>query len=144
MTTNTRFEAILQGKTIKALSITEGGEFVRVYTEEDQEPLYFMAEGSCCMSSWVESVEGTEDILGRKILRIDAATPTAEGEEIAPYTEYGHYTLFSEKGRCHIDFRADQGGSGMYEGYLNLLQQQEYIRYASYHNSWKDVTSTFP
>lgn len=116
---------LLVGKIITKIEVEENGESITFYMEDGE--FKFNAIGDCCSSSWIESVEGQEDIIGHRVLEIVEHTIQAYDYEkdgaINKTPHYDHlqvytYDIVTSNGICTIDFRNDS--NGYYGGWLEL------------------------
>ncbi len=109
-------QSALLNKTILSVEIGEDGRRLTFLTH--QGPVVLLAQGDCCSSSWFESIDDRDALLG-----------TVQGVEHIPMSNLGdqpghdvmaYYGLkiTTEKGRAVIDYRNDS--NGYYGGYLEV------------------------
>jgi hypothetical protein len=99
-----------------------GKKVVKVYLSGDKDWIKFVCDdntvikaqayGDCCSNTWIEAVEGVEQIAGKTITRIEDIT-LRESEEIGEYgetTQFYGLKIHSDSGYMLIDYRNNSNG----------------------------------
>ena len=106
----------LIGKTITAIKIATDGCALR-FDIEDSPPIVAYAEGDCCSTSWVESLDLPEAIIGSPVIAVeDIEMPDLGDQPGHDCMAYYGCKIRTVKGECVIDYRNDS--NGYYGGYL--------------------------
>lgn len=113
---------ILIGHTIKDIKLNQQkfNNSITFITSENQK-LVFDAYAMCCSESWIESVEGAENLIGQEVLSINEK----EDEEKKGHMDYVqllNIDINTCKGTCTIEFRNNH--NGYYGGSLNLRKEK--------------------
>lgn len=113
-------------KTVSAVYISEEKEYLSFIVEYGGECLTYYAEGGCCSSSWFESINNLENIIGEEIIGIeekpecDPDGPLEDPDKCI--TVYG-YTLKTIKGYTDIELR--NSSNGYYGGSCEFIPDTE-------------------
>lgn len=92
--------------------------------------VFFEARAGCCSQSWIETLDGKEDIIGCEISDIiehdsigfdwdETYKPPHGGINQQRSNVIYNYEIITPKGSCVIDFR--NTSNGYYGGYLSLV-----------------------
>ncbi len=107
----------LIGKVITAIYIASDKEAIR-FDVEDGAPIVARTQGDCCSSSWVESLDFPEQVLGSPVLSVeDIEMPDLgdlPGRDVMSY--YG-CKITTARGCCVIDYRNES--NGYYGGWID-------------------------
>ncbi len=118
----------LIGKTIASVYLTSDGGAIR-FDLSDGSQVHASAYGECCSHSWIETIQGLDQIIDSPIVSVeDVAMPDlgSNGETDRAINRYGHYEeemayygckITSEKGYAVIDYR--NSSNGYYGGSLS-------------------------
>lgn len=88
--------------------------------------MVFYSYGDCCSTSWIESLEGDQDIIENEIINIiEHELPPLEDDDPDlmfdnNFTQICNYEIVTAKGSCVIDFR--NSSNGYYGGSLDLRE----------------------
>jgi hypothetical protein len=97
--------------------------------------LTYKVSGICCSSAWINSIEGTDEVVGHKIINIiehEYSEFVCENDyhktPVGDIYNQGHNCLYnieivSSKGSCVIDFRSSC--NGYYGGGLGLISVEK-------------------
>lgn len=110
----------LIGKTITAIYLASDKKAIRFDLKEG-DPIRARADGDCCSSTWIESLDTPDAILGDPVVSVedlelpgrDEKKENADGEYIAYYG----CKVTTTRGICVIDFR--NSSNGYYGGNLS-------------------------
>jgi hypothetical protein len=133
----------LIGKVVTAVFLTDDGSAIK-FEVEGGEPIVAHAEGDCCSHSWIENVQGVEQLLDSRVVSVEdiempepTAEPTVKGESSEfVHNRYGHYEeqmayygckITTEKGFATIDYR--NSSNGYYGGSLSWPNEYSYANY---------------
>lgn len=110
----------LIGETIESMTVTADSEVIEfvsathIYT--------FDAVGDCCSHSWIEHMEGQENLYGTPVVQvIDHEKTEYVDDRDAFYSNHikvYKYTIKTAKGDCDIEMRNES--NGFYGGWLQL------------------------
>lgn len=101
----------LIGKTIVAVYLATDKKAMR-FDVEGADPIIARVDGDCCSSTWIESIDAPDALLGTVHLAEDipmphrAAADDSDGEVIAYYG----FRIATERGACVIDYRNESNG----------------------------------
>ena len=136
----------LIGKTIIRVFLSEDGGAIRFDTSDEQS-LIVQAEGDCCSHSWIEEIQGIEQLIGSPVVSVEEVGDMPDkpgnkrgyGEEEMAY--YG-CKISTEKGYALIDYR--NSSNGYYGG--NLCWPGSYFYDGVYgqnksNEKWQEVQS---
>src|SRR5690606_23843005 len=111
----------LIGKVVTAVYLADDGGAIR-FDLEGGETLIVHAYGDCCSHSWIESIQGVEQLIGSPVVSVeDLPMPdlgSNRGTE-APLNRYGHdeeemayygCKITTGKGYAVIDYRISSNG----------------------------------
>lgn len=101
----------LIGKTVTAVFLSEGGYAIRFDTSEVTS-IIARAYGDCCSRTWIENVDGAEQLLGT-VVSVDDIPSTADVVEESAYgdvTSYYGCKITTDKGFAVIDYRNESNG----------------------------------
>lgn len=136
----------LIGKIVHAVFISEDGGAIRFDLNGGDETIIARADGDCCSHSWIEEIQGVEQLLGSPVVSVEDVT-LREPEDKTAGPEYGDYTQFygckitTQKGYAMIDYR--NNSNGYYGG--SLVWPGEYF-YGGVHGqngtteNWKPIS----
>ena len=109
----------LVGRRILEVLVSKDREYLRLVT--DQGPLTYYAEGDCCSSTWIESIDDPQALLG-VVQKVENLPMPDLGSVATPYCPYpdsvDYYGLkiTTDAGRAVIDYR--NNSNGYYGGWL--------------------------
>lgn len=99
----------LIGKTIESVWLAEDGKAIR-FNLKGGEEIIARTEGDCCSSTWIESIEMPENMIGtvREADDIDMNRASEKADyEIIQF--YG-FRIVTEKGIATLDYRNESNG----------------------------------
>lgn len=110
----------LAGRTVRALRKTADGRFLVFEVDAEdggRDEMIFEAEGDCCASAYVESVDAPEVLRDACVTRVEVRQAhvrgsVADGDVLDAY----FYAIHSERGTATIELRVDH--NGYYSGWL--------------------------
>lgn len=111
----------LIGKTIFSISVGPEKEWIE-FIITDGEKFHYDAFGDCCSSSWIESIEDIDNLIGETVISVDAKHIRRGEEGTYECLEVMNYDINTSKGACTIDFR--NASNGYYGGYLEFIESQ--------------------
>lgn len=118
----------LIGKVVTAVFLADDGGAIK-FDIEDGEVIIATAEGDCCSHTWIEEVQGVDQILNSVIHSVEQVgeMPELSGNRYNHYEEemafYG-CKITSEKGYALIDYR--NSSNGYYGGWLSWPEDYSY------------------
>jgi hypothetical protein len=135
----------LIGKVVMAVYLAEDGGAIR-FDIEGGNPVIARADGDCYSQSWVEEVQGIEQLIGARVVSIEDVgdMPEKKGNRYDHYEEEMAYygcKITTDKGYALIDYR--NSSNGYYGG--NLSWPHENYFYGGVHGqnvskeTWKKV-----
>lgn len=119
----------LIGLTVLKIEINLGNDklFIKLKDSFGNEVfMVFDSFGDCCSTSWIESLEGDQDIIGNEIINIiEHELPPLKDDDPDfmfdnNFTQICNYEIVTAKGSCVIDFR--NLSNGYYGGSLDLRE----------------------
>ena len=114
---STDVQKALLNKTILSISISDDRKEIAFLT--DVGPVVIRAEGDCCSSSWFESIDDPDALLGLVQEVEEIPMPHLGDQPGREVMEYYGLKIITEKGRSVIDYRNDS--NGYYGGYLTVV-----------------------
>ena len=99
----------LVGKKVLAVYLADDKQAIK-FDVEGAKPLIVLVDADCCSSTWIETVETPENLLGTVTAVEDIDMPdlgSPEGYECIAY--YG-CKISTEKGSCLLDYRNESNG----------------------------------
>jgi hypothetical protein len=101
----------LVGKTIAAIYLASDNKALRFDVAEG-DSMIVRVDGDCCSSTWIESIDGAELLIGSKIVAVeDIEMPMLEYDsEKYDYLQFYGCKIRSEKGEMLIDYRNESNG----------------------------------
>lgn len=111
----------LIGKIVTAVYLADDGGAIK-FDVEGGDPIIAHADGDCCSHSWIESVQGIEQLIGARVVSVDdvGEMPEVKGNRYGHYEEemtfYG-CKITTNKGYALIDYR--NSSNGYYGGSLS-------------------------
>lgn len=110
----------LIGKTVTRVFLSEDGGAIR-FDSSDGQSLIVHADGDCCSHSWIEEVQGVEQLIGSPVVSVEDVgdMPDRPGNRRGHYEEEMAYygcKITTEKGYALIDYR--NSSNGYYGGNL--------------------------
>lgn len=112
----------LIGKTVVAVHLADDKKAIK-FEVEGGDSIIARADGDCCSSTWIESLDAPQALIGRVIaveyLDMPQLPQTDEFEVVAYYG----LKITTEKGSCVLDYRNES--NGYYGG--NLAWPEEYF-----------------
>lgn len=101
----------LIGKTITAVFLAEDKKAMR-FDLADGDPIVVRADGDCCSSTWIEEVQGIDQIIGSPIVAVEGVGGVKEdsGEQGDECIAYYGCKITSGKGYALIDYRNQSNG----------------------------------
>ena len=119
----------LEGKSILAIRKNDNGNFLLIDTEKTT--LKFLAEGDCCSSSWISSVDTPTSLekvvsveekdVGRTTQKEAEAEYEKEHEWPAKCLTLYFYEIKTDKGSYTIEMRNES--NGYYGGWLEFVSE---------------------
>lgn len=104
----------LIGKTVAAVFVAKDKGAIRF--DLGDETIIVRADGDCCSHSWIENVQGVEQLIGSPVVSVeDIDMPDLGNGDSECITYYG-CKITTRKGFCVIDFRNES--NGYYGGWL--------------------------
>lgn len=106
----------LVGKKITGLKVSDDKETI-VFVTPDQE-IWYVANGECCSSSWIEHINGYLNLMGQVVERCEESEGpayTSDGDLIQIYRDI---LKLSDKSTFEIEYR--NSSNGYYGGSLDL------------------------
>lgn len=135
----------LIGKTVARVYLAADGGSIR-FDLSDGESLTVRADGDCCSLSWIENVQGVEQLIGSPVVSVeDIDMPDAPGNRYGHDEDEMQYygcKITTQRGFAVIDYR--NSSNGYYGG--NLAWPGEYF-YGGVHgqnrskDDWVEVTA---
>lgn len=115
----------LVGKTIVSHMLADDGAEM-VLTLADSSIVRLQADGGCCSTSWIESIDDENALHGTVTAVEEIDMPNLgniDGKRHQGVKEVAYYGLkiTTDKGRCVIDYRNDS--NGCYGGWLNIYDK---------------------
>lgn len=101
----------LIGKTITAVHLASDKKALR-FDVEGSDPIVVRADGDCCSSTWIESLDTPELLVGGTVVAIeDLSMPVGDddGDDEGVIAYYG-CKITTTKGACVIDYRNESNG----------------------------------
>jgi hypothetical protein len=107
----------LISRKVREVFVTNDRKAIKFICEDNFEVIAY-ADGDCCSVSWIENVEGVEQIIGKTILSIENVNMNKEPVESEEYEYLQFYgcKVVSDSGYMLIDYR--NSSNGYYSGYL--------------------------
>lgn len=136
----------LIGKTVRALFIADDKKALKFVLNDDTE-LVVRADGDCCSSSWVEEIQGVEQLIGSPVVSVDdvdGVQETTNDDENFECLQFYGCKITTEKGYALIDYR--NSSNGYYGGNLVWPGSDYDYFYGGVHGQnvskeiWKPVT----
>ena len=117
----------LKGKTITAYELEKSGDYI-VFTMNDGSMVRLNAYGDCCSTTWIESLDAPDALLGtvkdvREIDMPDRGNIDGKRHKDVHIVQYYGIKITTNKGRCVIDYRNDS--NGYYGGSLEVVKGAE-------------------
>lgn len=110
----------LIGKTVRAVYLAADGGAIR-FDLDDGESLVVRADGDCCSHSWIEEIQGVEQLIGSPVVSVEGVSmPDKAGNRYGHYEEEMQYygcKITTGKGYALIDYR--NSSNGYYGGSLS-------------------------
>ncbi len=118
----------LIGKTITEVLISEDGAAIK-FVVLGGEPIVARADGDCCSQSWIEDMQGVDQIINSPIVAVEEVgdMPEVAGNRYDHYEEEMAYygcKITSGKGYALIDYR--NSSNGYYGGSLSWGEDYHY------------------
>ncbi len=138
----------LVGKTIRRASIADDNKAL-LFELTTGELIRARCDGDCCSSTWIESVEGADVLLGEEVVAAeDIQMPSQEYDEdkFECVAFYG-FKITTKRGSCVIDYRNES--NGYYGGNLEWPGEDSYY-YGGVHGqnvsteTWKPLADQRP
>jgi hypothetical protein len=110
----------LIGKTVTAVFVSEGGGAIR-FDVTKGESVVARADGECCSHSWIETVQGVDQLIGSPVVSVeDVDMPDlgSSGHDDEQMAYYG-CKITTRKGYALIDYR--NSSNGYYGGNLSWV-----------------------
>lgn len=108
---------------------------------EGGESIFALTDAECCSSTWIESVESPENLIGTVVAVEDIAMPEPVYDKAAfDCLEFYGCKITTEKGSCLIDYRNES--NGYYGGSLVWPREHDHgeVFWRSVHESgWKEI-----
>lgn len=109
MTSNEKGNPLI-GKIVSALFMSEGGGALR-FDLDDGTSVVVRADGDCCSHTWIENVQGVEQLIGSKVVAVeDVGKVREEGRQDDEVILFYGCKITSEKGFALIDYRNESNG----------------------------------
>ncbi len=134
----------LVGKEITAVHLADDRGAIR-FDIKGGEPVVARCDGDCCSSTWIEHVEGPEQLIGCEVLAVEdinmpEGAPT-EHREFTDVVAYYGLKITTSKGDTILDYRNDS--NGYYGGNLSWPDDRDF--YGGVHGQnvstqqWKQI-----
>lgn len=100
----------LIGKVITAIYLADDRKALR-FDVKDDEPVIARADGDCCSSTWIESLDTPELIIGGVVSAVeDLAMPDLGQPDEYEVIQYYGCKITAGLGQCVIDYRNESNG----------------------------------
>jgi hypothetical protein len=99
----------LIGRTVVGVFIATDKKALR-FDVEDGAAIVARADGDCCSSTWIESADAPEMLLGKVVSVEDLAMPDSGQPDEYEVVAYYGCKITTDKGRCVIDYRNKSNG----------------------------------
>jgi hypothetical protein len=115
----------LVGKKIVAVHLAEDKKAIK-FDIEGADPIIARADGDCCSSTWIETVETPENLLGTvtAVEDIDMPKQPYDEDKYECISFYG-CKISTDKGSCLLDYRNES--NGYYGGNLDWGGKASYF-----------------
>lgn len=118
----------LNGLKINSLELSTDKTVLKINT--DKGPIYLVAVGDCCSSSWFEHISGTNNVIGGIIndfSHLDLYSNSFADENPGEYEHIQYYStvIKTNKGQLELEYR--NSSNGYYGGWLTI-DETEYGR----------------
>ena len=113
----------LVGLTVLELETSDDNQHLSIRLKDSFDNIidtHFVAYAMCCSQSWIESIEGKEDIIGNEIINIIEHNLPSEDTSDNELLQFYNYEIITSQGSCVIDFR--NSSNGYYGGSLDLMR----------------------
>lgn len=102
-------ENVLIGKTVTAVYLASDKKAIR-FDLDSNEQIIARADGDCCSSTWIESLDMPDALVGTVTGVEDLTMPDlGQPDEYGTIAYYG-CKISTEKGSCVIDYRNESNG----------------------------------
>jgi hypothetical protein len=107
---------ILIGKVVISVDLEQSGAAIR-FNLADGESITARADGDCCSSTWIENVDGAEQLIGTVLSVEDIPMPDLGSPNSYDVIAYYGCKITTDKGFSVIDYR--NSSNGFYGGSLS-------------------------
>lgn len=119
----TKNQHVLVGETIEAVDIAEDKLALRFRLSDGRE-IVARVDGDCCSSTWIESLDDPEALLGTVTEVADIEMPDLGSPGDDEYIAYYGCRIATNRGVCVIDYR--NSSNGYYGGNLHWPSDRWY------------------
>ena len=102
-------ESTLIGKTVVAVWLASDKKAIR-FDVVGGDPVIARADGDCCSSTWIESLDMPEVLLGTVVAVEDLDMPDLGQPNEYDVIQYYGCKITTERGTCVIDYRNESNG----------------------------------
>lgn len=100
----------LLGRVITAIYLADDRKAIRFDLGDEQ--IIALVDGDCCSTTWIESIENPQAIIGAEVqiardLDIDRLDEGQQGDAVTAF--YG-FQISTAKGTCTLDYRNESNG----------------------------------
>src|SRR5438552_518232 len=106
------------GRRFAAVGLSPDRRRLTFHASDGQANLTLRADGDCYSTSWIEHLEGAEEILGQPIRKVERAYVGEYMLGSCSYRKLYFYRFSTEEGSATIELRNDS--NGYYGGSLEL------------------------
>jgi hypothetical protein len=119
----TTMKTLLQGKTIKAVFVSDGESTLR-FECSDGSSVLWKTDGDCCSESWFADITGFAALAGGTVAGVDRVEmpEPADGRSRQEVDSAYGYTVTTEKGQASIVFR--NSSNGYYGGDMKEMTEE--------------------
>ncbi len=101
---------ILIGKTITAVYIAKDGGALRFDIEGIDTPLIVRADGDCCSHTWVETIDGPEQLIGSPVVSVEDVPMRGDEDRDGDVIAFYGCKITTGIGYATIDYRNESNG----------------------------------
>jgi len=99
----------LIGKTITSIEVAKDKKAIK-FNLADANSIIVKADGDCCSSTWIESLDMPEAILGAPVTAVEDIPMPDLGQPEYDVIQYYGCKITTTKGSCVIDYRNESNG----------------------------------
>lgn len=113
----------LVGQKVVALFRNADKDRLRFVLDGAASDVHCYTDGDCCSNSWIEHIEGVENLLGAKVVKVEPGAEVPSIEEENNTIQFYNYRIVTERGFCNIEMR--NSSNGYYGGSLDSSEGDE-------------------